>query len=260
MADKLTIMEWNIHQQGLYCKDTPLPIWIIDEFAGSDIVVLTEYCHRNNRSEEFVQAIREKGYHCVFSKNTGGNDILIAVKDCYPVVEHTFEACYGIDHIPENLRVDIMVGEGIISVVGVRIKTVGYTERKTELEWLMKQIKDIANPIVITGDFNNNQRKTIEKRWNLDVLDKCLLPGFARITPDGSSIFEEKSRSEFPEDHFLAKGMTLEALPYDREFCTRHKTIYQWGKDFQLYKGKDDVEHIRVGYPNHAILKGSIEF
>lgn len=264
--EKIHILEWNINQRGGNSSD--IPMWIVDEFEESHIVVLTEFCRKGNW-QEFINETEKKGYNFVFSENSIGNDILIAVKkSCSIIGDPIFVLCGGRDDIPENLRVDIRIGDNMVSVLGVRIKDLGrvpnrYTKKKIEMQWLMEWIKDITNPIVIAGDFKNNRRGTIEKRWNLDVLDKCLLPGFARKTPAGSSIYEEKAMVEFPEDHFLIRGVRMGAFSYCREFCERHKSIYPWGKDFQLYMGKDISgnvlrDSIPAGYPDHAILKGEI--
>lgn len=258
---ELRVMEWNIHQQNLQGggkDDHPLPEWIIDEFDDRDIVVLTEFCHRNSKSTNFIRKICDNGYNCAFSENTTGNDVLIAVKNNYQIINESiqFKSCGGKDHLPENLRVDIKVGNGILSIVGARIKAFGsdevdeqQTERKRNMEELMQWIKDIQNPVIVMGDFNNYARETKEcKIWNLGVLDKCLLPGFERKTPDGSSIKDEQS--DISEDHFLVKGVSLEEAPqYCRDFCKHNKEVYQKGKN---------LSGITPGYPDHAILSGTI--
>lgn len=269
---KLNIMEWNIHQQGLYNnntksydENTPLPMWIIDEFEDREIVVLTEYCHRNSNSGEFVKRIHEKGYNCVFSKNTIGNDVLIAIKKTYQIENTMFVSCGGINGIPENLRVDIKVKNDTLSVIGVRIKDFSIKrkhpiqedyqnqaiKRAENMKWLMRWVENIQNPVVIMGDFNNYKVATTLKEWNLRVIDN-MSRGFTRKTPEGSSVYKFNNDPVFQEDHFLIKGLKLNelGLKYDRDFVKHEDTVYQNGKN---------LEHIRIGYPDHAILKGNVE-
>lgn len=266
MTINLNIMEWNIHQQGLYLKDTPLPFWIVDEFGDSDIVVLTEYCHRNSKADEFVCKICDQGYHYNFSQNLSGNDVLIAVREKYQILDVSFESCGGIAAVPENLRVDLKVGENTLSVIGVRIKEFGFRRKKSEeimqkdyqeqafkraknMEWLMQWVKGIQNPVVIMGDFNQYQRRTSVMEWNLGVIDTMVSPSFVRITPDGQSIYKEED-DKFPHDQFIVKGMNVKEARYDREFVRLDRIAYYCGKD---------LNSIDAGYPDHAILRGSIE-
>lgn len=171
--------------------------------------------------------------------------------------------------IPNYLRVDIKYGEIKLSVIGIRICMVESKKKFEEMEYALEYIKDIENPAVIIGDFNNYRRKTIDKEWNLNLLEELLIKNkFTMHTPDGSSVYVVKACSaayEFAEDHIFAKNIEVEIKPYYREFVIRNKKIYKWEKDFQKYIGKDEkgnsiYDSIPVPYPDHAILIADIYF
>ena len=75
--------------------------------------------------------------------------------------------------------------------------------------------------------------------------------------------FIENIDYEFPEDHFLIKGIKKEnftLFPYDRDFVEKDKNIYKWGRDFQVYLGKDSkgdniYDSVPSPFPDHAILE-----
>ncbi len=218
----------------------------------------------------FIKKLKEKKYDCRVSENMDGNDVLIAVRDCYQITNKSdFKRCYGVagaEEIPENCRVDIRVGEKMLTVFGVRIKTISdFSMRRSQFtDWLLSQLSTIGNPVIVAGDFNNNRRGSPNKDWSLAVIDRLLSAGFKRYTPEGSSIYETEpeggSKYEFAEDHFIAKGITLKELfPYSRKFARRDSIAYPWGEDFRepmqpglRYK---DLETVLPPYPDHAILK-----
>lgn len=268
----VSILEWNIHQQGGMGEGI-IPSWVKDEVNGFDIVVLTEFCGICEGRNKFIVSLEGLGYHCVSSENPKGyrgcrNDILIAVKSNFAIQLCSWVPCYGVnntDSIPENLRVDINCGGKVLTILGVRIKTLGnFKMRKQQLQWILNQIVDIKHPILIAGDFNHGKRGSCNLDWNKSIMEDMLKStGFALYTPEGSSIYMVKNyrRYEFPEDHFITKGLEIDLQPYDRDFTQRDSGAYRWGSDFcePWFPGKKQ-ESVEPPFPDHAILKGTLFF
>lgn len=267
----LSIMEWNLHQQGGKGR---VPPFVSEEIRSSDIVCLTEFCTEGQGRRAFIADLEQRGYTCAASDNAKGNDVLIAAKSCFPILNCRWEPCRGEDAQPENLRVDLDCGGRTLSVVGIRIKSLDGVKalrernrlRKRQLLWALSWIKDIEHPVLLTGDFNNNRRGSDNPDWSMDVMEKLLKDqGFRLYTPEGSSMFEEHSDyAEFPYDHFAARGAKVSRLLYDRDFTGRDPLAYFLGRDFRQpwYPGADARELASVAppFPDHAILKGTLEF
>lgn len=277
----LKVLEWNIHQQGGH-GGGKIPEWVASEIkdADVDIAILTEVCTAGPGRDKFIQSLKD--YRCYTSENVGGNDVLIAVKECYVISDAApvWVPCYGDDMIPENLQVDINVDGTTVSVFGVRIKTTDdFGMRRSQFAgWLLPQLSKIKNPVIIAGDFNNNRRGAEERfnkdripetqRWSIVQIDRLLetqFPDVIRKTPEGSSIYEVEpergQEDEFAEDHFLVKGLRCQKLfDYDRTFTTRDKIAYFMGKDFAepWRPGMQEKDRLKVKppYPDHAILMG----
>lgn len=275
MNKSVTVLEWNVHQQGGAGKGV-IPPWVKKEISGFDIVVLTEFCGICEGRNEFIASLEELGYHCVASENPKGykgyqNDILIAVKSSFSIQKCSWVPCYGVnnpDAIPENLRVDIDCGGTILTVLGVRIKTlVNFKMRKQQFQWVLDQIVDIKHPILIAGDFNHGKRGSCNTDWSMSIMEDMLKSkGFTLYTPEGSSIYCVKNYNgnEFPDDHFITKGAEVSVDNYDRNFTERDPSAYFLGKDFQeqWYPGANDNKLAKVApsFPDHAILKGTLRF
>ena len=183
---ELSILEWNMNQRGGYGHGR-IPTWVLDEILGYDIIVLTEFC-QFDRSMDFMGDLDDRGYQCSVSQHIIGNNVFIAVKNDFPIRKSIWTPCYGagvqFPHlIPENLRVDIDCNGTILSVVGVRIKSLeeDYAFREKEFTWLLEWLGDIKNPVVIAGDFNNFRTRTPCKDWSLAVMD-------SRMKPDRKSV------------------------------------------------------------------------
>lgn len=269
MNHKLNIISWNVNHRGNRGRGQ-IPLWIQDEICGADIIVLTEFPCQCLERDAFLGSLADHGYRFAVSENPAGNDVLVAVKSSYPILRCSWVPCYGVDGIPENLRVDIRCEETILTIFGVRIKALGgdrqkSQKRRAELQWVLKQVEDVDHPIVITGDFNSNRRETVDKIWSMDAM-KSMLKGYTLYTPEGSSVFEEtpwKAPShEFPYDHFAVKNAGIANPTYDRDFTERHPQIYTLHRDFRepWYPGAQEkgLRAIDAPYPDHAILKGTL--
>lgn len=269
----LSIMEWNVHQQGGSGKGR-VPPFVSEELGGFDVACLTEFCTEGPGRREFIEDLERRGYACAVSGNAGGNDVLIAVRSRFPILGCSWEPCRGVDTLPENLRVDLDRGGGTLSVVGIRIKSLDGVKtlrernrlRRRQLLWALDWIKDVEHPVLLTGDFNSNRRGSDNPDWSMDVMGELLKDhGFRLYTPEGSSVFEERSDyAEFPYEHFAARGAEVTGLLYDRDFTGRDPAAYFMGRDFRQpwYPGADARELASVAppFPDHAILKGTLEF
>lgn len=278
MVRKLKIMEWNIHQQGRQYKnrrsrDGEIPLWILDEIPEDvNIVVFTEFNSHAHNIQQFDNLLIEKGfcfsrtnYSCAWS-----NDILIAVRgEDIKIKSTSYVKAYSDmpnvtlnidwDNIPENLRLDIRVGNKDIHLWGIRIKDLNsdYKKRKVEMETVMKWVKEISNPIVILGDFNNLRDKTPIAEWNLNVLDNLLGSDFIRTTPTnhswGLAYFNGQFDGYIKNDHIICKNISR---------CTVEQYDWNFAKHYRL----DDIDKfgkqesiIPIGEPDHGILFAKIE-
>lgn len=262
------VLEWNINQRTGNCKED-IPNWIVDEIksVNADIVVLNEFFKHRNWKEIVENAFEDYEVKCSKNTDIGHNDVLIAIKKCFEITYVDNEVICDSDDIPNYLRVDCKIGEQYLTVIGMRIRMVNFEDRLKEMRYVLDRINNIENSILIAGDFNNNRRGTIEKTWSLESIDKLIFNyGFIRHTPEGSSIYEDYAKSheyEFAEDHFFTKKLEVEINPYDRTFTDRYTEVYKWGRDFQIYLGRDEygkdkTKSIPSPYPDHAMLIGDL--
>lgn len=269
----LKIIEWNVNHRaggGLNGNEVEYPDWVNVEIHNrkADIAILTEFFSDTQK----LQNALCKDYKIYKSINEIVNNVVIAVNTqkievlkCEMIV-----GADNIDDIPETLCLHCkMKANGKYFIVcGVRIKTIeNYDMRKKQFEFLGDELyNSIATnvPVIIGGDFNNNQRNTSEKSWSLAVIDSVLNKyKFKRETPEGSSWGKDVNTYApgcFAEDHFLVRNIEVvpKTLIYDRNFVHWDPQTYKWGKDFQMYSGKGQYEHIPVTFPDHAILEAEI--
>lgn len=288
----INVLEWNINQRRGRENRKDIPSWIPSEIIYQephiDIAILTEVVTDRNWKVE-IEPQFSQNYHVYYSHNTQHkeNDVAILINKEFEVtrVESWISnPCTPVDNeeywkwidnlnspvpkkpIPDYLRVDCKIGAQNLTVIGARIHALDYDYgnqkqqdkimeiRKNEFQFLLNQTVEIKNPIIITGDFNNNRRNTPVKIWNLNELKKLAsMYNFTLYTPDGSSI--NKTDSNMPEDHFLLKSLNgmsiIKSYQYDRDFTSKHKEEYDRKRNFigDLYPN-----------PDHAMLKGILQF
>lgn len=263
---KKKVIGWNINQRSGMADS--IPQFVIDELIdqNADIIVLTEL-FKNRTIEYFWNEMKRAGYSFAVTQNDGTNEVgILWKKDEFKLSAVDDSVVTKMDNNnPNLLLVDLLDKFGrIFTVVGFRIRMVDYIERVEELEIVVEKANAKKNPILMITDCNNLRRGTIEKNWNLDVIDKILSSGdFERHTPFGQSIYAENANGgyayEFAEDHIIVRGLKVDLGNYDRAFVTRDICAYPWGKDFQRY---DEIngckQSIQPGFPDHAIVKGYI--
>ncbi len=275
---KLKIMEWNIHQQGRQYKnrksgDGGIPLWIADMIPDDvDVVVFTEFnCHAQNILEFYV-SLTAKGFRYSTTNHScaWSNDILIAIRvkeievkstshaKAYPDIPNTtFDVDW--DTVPENLRVDIRVGEMDIHLWGIRIKDLNsnYKKRKLEMDTVMHWLEETGGINILVGDFNNLRENTPEQEWNLKVLDDLIGDSFERETPSdnhswGVSLFLNGTFDGYiKNDHLIySKEVHVTVEPYEWSFLEKYNYSLK-----ELNFGKKELV-IPVGEPDHGILIG----
>lgn len=272
----MRIIEWNINQRLNYAKED-MPEWIADVIRQqeADIVILTECFQGNNWGEIKKKAFNNEYY--VFTSNnfqSGNNDVAIAIKRETLGVIHSKSFLSANNDVPDHLEIKCKTKDDKeFLVVGMRIHaSISDREKAKEMMLILESVRD-EKIVIIGGDFNNNRRGyNTDKGWHIKELDKMISKHFKRYTPSGSSIFTERpfndnSEFEFAVDHFLIKGIdddkiTLE--PYKRDFTEKDKKVYKWGRDFQVYLGKDKskknrYDSVNPPYPDHAILIAEIK-
>jgi len=184
--NSLKLISWNINQRGGQGKE--IPEMVVKEIhkQNADIVVLTEFRKANNWVD-FVTRLQVFGYKVTCNTecytNPDGkvdyyNEILIAVKD-YITIEKVVEIP-NVESNPDFLQVETSINEKPLTIIGVRVKTLEFKKRMTQLKELIEKIKKEDNaesashniPIIIIGDFNNAKIYGCESKCYDDVKDE----------------------------------------------------------------------------------------
>lgn len=271
---ELKIMEWNINQRMNY-SDRNMPNWIGEVIANesADIIALTEVYKGNNWVNIKTEAFNSNYVVFETSNNSAGqNDVAIAININKLNVIYAKTYFPMTQVIPDYLEVKCKAKETDKEFIFICIRihaSVSDNIKRKELEHIMVAAED-KSTVIVCGDFNNYRRGFFNNVWCLtEIQNICKKNNFIVKTPDGSSIYGEKPNKmdfEFPEDHFLLKGIkekNFTLLAYDRDFVEKEKTIYKWGRDFQVYLGKDPdgnniYDTVPPPFPDHAILKGKV--
>lgn len=266
------VLGWNINQRcGL---GRAIPEFVVQELLSqnADIIVLTEVV-KNDCFPLFVRKMNEAGYEAASTGNETVNEVCILWRREHYRLLSTDDTLISTKENgnPNYLMVALKDETGEeFNVVGYRI-CIGDKETREEYESRARQMKivteklsELTGPTIVVTDSNNLRRGTKTKEWNLSVLDSMLAEvGYKRNTPRGSSIFSADPASEeyeFAEDHIITNGVVITDIRYDRDFVRRDPQVYKWGEDFtKRIDGTLYYKKIKVGYPDHAILKGYFE-
>ena len=280
MLDEKLIKSWNINMRSNKLGDLSIPSWIIDEITSDDpsIFSLVEFSFCTN-FDSFAKELDNRGfdyYPKSATENTDNqqNETIIAwKKDLFDIEEyHTYITSWTYN-LPNFSYVVLRDKESDkrLAYAALRItmaltipKSISEVQKKAEYvkqsKLRRKQMEKVINEldklevdsVCISGDFNCYRRGTNLKDWNIN----CLNAGnsnFISYTPDGQSIYEEKSMRgyayEFAEDHFIVKNCIVNEYEYVRDFVSRDSAVYNNGKNYK---------NIAPGYPEHAILVGKI--
>jgi hypothetical protein len=262
------VIGWNINQRSGVGKE--IPGLVSEELLeqNADIIVLMEVV-KNDSLSLFMEKMQSNGYEAAISNNEKTNEVCILWKrELYRLVTVDDSLITTMDNDNPNYLMVVLKDQDDqeFHVVGYRIR-VGSKDSKDEYAFRARQMRivtdklsELSGPAMVVTDSNNLRRGTKAKEWNLSVLDSLLDEvGYKRNTPTGSSIFAAnpcQEEYEFAEDHVISNGVHITDIRYDREFVQRDPDVYKWGKDFTRHiEGKKYYEQIRVGYPDHAIVK-----
>lgn len=272
---KYNIIEWNINMRSNVTKDIPELIYnVIDKKYKNnqaDIVVLTEFVLGRN-SEDFFELLKNIGYdysctdcNSKISDGKNVNEVLIMWdRNKFELNESKEKFSNNRErgeNSPDFLSLCLIDKKHGISfrIAGVRItinsnvknyKSEG-EHRYAQMLSVYKELDKITDEnekIVICGDFNYFRRNTTVESWNIGRLN-CGKEEYSVFTPDGSSIDCINSNSDFPEDSFITKNCRVCDCKYERDFIEQNPQIYKQG---------EKLKGIPIGYPDHAILTGTI--
>lgn len=270
----MKIIEWNInHRDGYSGQSMPEWVKIVVQNQKADIIILTETSFKvPNWHVEYCKLVNREEYYVFCSNNSqvGNNEVVMAIKKDIFDIEYV-KSFFAKDHTyPDHLEVHCIHKETKIrlTIVGMRIHSnkISDIEKQQEFKKVLEFLEKDENAI-IAGDFNNYRRSysSTDCAWCLGKAKSLAEENnFKMFTPSGSSIYQDnKGDDSFPEDHIFVKGNNIKMnklYPYDRTFVENDTNIYKWGKDFQLYKGKDKngknlYDSISDPFPDHAIIK-----
>lgn len=272
----MKVIGWNInHRYGFSGSNMPTFVKEVVEEKKADIVVLTETSFKvPNWEKEYRDFFERKEYYVFCSNNmdVGNNDVIIAIKKKFFIIEYIKSFLSDGHRYPDHLEVHCVEKKTKkrIVIVGIRIHALGITDgqKKEEFKAVLESIKDDEN-VLIVGDFNNYRRGFENNDWCLNKLQELSgKHGFKMYTPSGGSIYEDNDGPySFPEDHIFTKGKSIKICTlydYDRTFVNKATGVYKWGTDFQRYLGKDEngeniYESIADPYPDHAIVEADFK-
>ena len=165
-------------------------------------------------------------------------------------------------------------------LVAVRIKELSgqLIIRRKEMERLLSWLLEYSDiPFIICGDFNNLRTDTIEKEWNLEVLDKLLqMNDLLRCTPkkhNSWGVSKKANSDEFDgyiaEDHLIiSKGKNIGIKPKGKDSTEEECLEYSWDylknniKECEVdpvNKYGEQKINVPIGFPDHAMLLAEIE-
>lgn len=291
-----TVVEWNMHHATRTTNIIQNAVDLVKKHlmkkCKPSIVILTE-CAFSNGDAYLNQIFTINGYSYQITDNPKDkhNNVVIAWKsDIFNLKSGS--VFYGVsldsNKVPNFLTVVLeeVATSKPIRVVGVRIRTrTVYCNNQTEeerrrkqmeedvfrrkqMEYVYQEIEKLnenSMSILIGGDFNCYRRGYESKDWSLSNLT-CGKKGYIVHTPSGGSISEKDKDYyyQLPEDNFITSGCKITECSYDRSFVNHAKDIYKRGEDFCERKKIDGkykyVPVVPRGYPDHAVLKGTLTF
>ncbi len=277
---ELKILEWNIRGSASMGWNNKYEIkkFVVDRIMSeeADIVIINEFVISKGW-DYFQLKLEEYGYVWFMTHTTSQNGILIAINKNidgldldgikkYEQNKITTEIKSKSTEKPDFLQVELKISEKIVYVIGIRIIVGQYNEkdykdRKKQLDSLIEHLslQDNENIVIIAGDFNNSRicgeqtadyDETVKKEYvgkltehyNYHIIkDAFKEKAFTMYTPEG----EEFSWGGYiKNDHIICKGV-------------KNVNNLEYSKDCMESESKSKSP---IGYPDHAILSGTIEF
>lgn len=150
----LSVVSWNVNS--LRVRLPHLTTWLAQ--VSPDVVMLQE---TKTRDEEFpTSAIRELGYHCVFSGGKTYNGVAILSKDPALDVRVEFDTLPGFPERQKRIMAVTYRGVRVVNVYVPNGEVVGSEKYRYKLAWLAA-LRDVMMDelalypkLIIAGDFN----------------------------------------------------------------------------------------------------------
>lgn len=173
----IKILEWNINQRS--CENSSFPEYVITEISrkNPDVIVLVEFKGENNRSRldrafserYYTYSYNGSQYTSVNGNIKTGNGIYMGLKKSIfnePSPEEiTWEESFE-DKQPNWLKIKSTIKTGKeLTIIGVRVKVGSkhdkkeLNDRKSQINWLLKENKQTKRQIII-GDLNYGPAET----------------------------------------------------------------------------------------------------
>ncbi|NQN51310.1 endonuclease/exonuclease/phosphatase family protein [Streptococcus suis] len=275
----IKILEWNINQRS--CENSSFPEYVITEISrkNPDVIVLVEFKGEHNRSRldsafserYYTYSYNGSQYTCVNGNIKTGNGIYMGLKKSIfnePSPEEiTWEESFKNEQ-PNWLKIKSTIKTGKeLTIIGVRVKVGSkhdnkeLNDRKSQINWLLKENKQTKHQIII-GDLNYSPAETdwCEKEklnWQ-DIVYMMRDEGY----------LDYKQFSPYSPPGTSWKGKQLDWLITKGIFIDRHSHYNQldwsFGKNNDLFY----LEGYRVPegffiineppFPDHAILTTEI--
>ena len=275
----IKILEWNINQ--LSCENSSFPEYVITEISrkNPDVIVLVEFKGENNRSRldrafserYYTYSYNGSQYTSVNGNIKTGNGIYMGLKKSIfnePSPEEiTWEESFK-DKQPNWLKIKSTIKTGKeLTIIGVRVKVGSkhdkkeLNDRKSQINWLLKENKQTKRQIII-GDLNYGPAETdwCEKEklnWQ-DIVYMMRDEGyldyqqFSPYSPPGTS-WKGKQL-----DWLITKGVFIDGHSYynqlDWSFGKNNDLLYLEG--YRVPEGYFIINE--PPFPDHAILTTEI--
>ncbi|HFI0504460.1 TPA: endonuclease/exonuclease/phosphatase family protein [Streptococcus suis] len=173
----IKILEWNINQRS--CENSSFPEYVITEISrkNPDVIVLVEFKGEHNRSRldrafserYYTYSYNGSQYTSVNGNIKTGNRIYMGLKKSKfnePSPEEiTWEESFK-DEQPNWLKIKSTIKTGKeLTIIGVRVKVGSkhdkkeLNDRKSQINWLLKENKQTKRQIII-GDLNYGPAET----------------------------------------------------------------------------------------------------
>ena len=275
----IKILEWNINQRS--CENSSFPEYVITEISrkNPDVIVLVEFKGENNRSRldrafserYYTYSYNGSQYTSVNGNIKTGNGIYMGLKKSIfnePSPEEiTWEESFQ-DKQPNWLKIKSTIKTGKeLTIIGVRVKVGSkhdkkeLNDRKSQINWLLKENKQTKRQIII-GDLNYGPVETdwCEKEklnWQ-DIVYMMRDEGyldyqqFSPYSPPGTS-WKGKQL-----DWLITKGVFIDGHSYynqlDWSFGKNNDLLYLEG--YRVPEGYFIINE--PPFPDHAILTTEI--
>ena len=275
----IKILEWNINQRS--CENSSFPEYVITEISrkNPDVIVLVEFKGENNRSRldrafserYYTYSYNGSQYTSVNGNIKTGNGIYMGLKKSIfnePSPEEiTWEESFK-DKQPNWLKIKSTIKTGKeLTIIGVRVKVGSkhdkkeLNDRKSQINWLLKENKQTKRQIII-GDLNYGPVETdwCEKEklnWQ-DIVYMMRDEGyldyqqFSPYSPPGTS-WKGKQL-----DWLITKGVFIDGHSYynqlDWSFGKNNDLLYLEG--YRVPEGYFIINE--PPFPDHAILTTEI--